>query len=95
LTDFAIARYQTRFVQEFMLHVLDVRDALDTERFLHVHFDPVFDGQSTGAGAGASQGIAAAVPSDGSADEKGGLTLLSPLFPLLESSSRPIGSQGP
>jgi hypothetical protein len=39
-------RYQKLFLQELLLHVLDVRDSLDVERFLHVHFDPVFEAQS-------------------------------------------------
>eukprot|EP01038_Epipyxis_sp_PR26KG_P016207 gene16207-22043_t len=33
--------YQYAFLQQFMLQVLDIRDALDSERFLQVHFDPV------------------------------------------------------
>ena len=41
-----------------MLHVLDVRDALGTDRFLHVHFDPVFEAQSSqpGGGSGTKSG---------------------------------------
>ena len=59
---YVLSSYQKHFLQEIMLHVLDVRDALDTDRFLHVHFDPVFDAQSSkssndgGAGAGAKSG---------------------------------------
>jgi len=33
--------YTEAFLKEFMLHVLDVRDALDAERFQQVQFDPV------------------------------------------------------
>lgn len=32
-----------RHFTQFMLHVLDVRDAMDSERFQQVQFDPVSD----------------------------------------------------
>jgi len=35
--------YRQAFLKEFMLHVLDVRDAMDSERFQQVQFDPVND----------------------------------------------------
>lgn len=31
--------YQQHFLRQYMLHVLDVKDALDGERFVQVHFD--------------------------------------------------------
>lgn len=33
-------------VLQFMLHVLDVRDAMDSERFQQVQFDPVNDAKN-------------------------------------------------
>ena len=68
-----LSSYQKRYLQEIMLHILDVRDALDTDRFLHVHFDPVFDAQSAkssgGADAGAKAG-AQAVEEQGLSDTR-------------------------
>jgi len=59
--------YQKRYLQELLLHVLDVRDSLDVERFLHVHFDPVFEAQSaSSSAAGQSSATAAAGESEGS-----------------------------
>ena len=61
-----------------MLHVLDVRDALDTDRFLHVHFDPVFEAQSSQPG-GASGTKSGPLPSE----EQGGLITMNLLVPVL------------
>jgi len=33
--------YQNNFLKELMLHVFDIRDALESERFLQAHFDPI------------------------------------------------------
>lgn len=33
--------FKHTFLEEFLLHVLDVRDTVDAERFVQVHFDPV------------------------------------------------------
>jgi hypothetical protein len=35
--------YQQQFLREFMLQVLDVRDALEADRFLQVRFDPILE----------------------------------------------------
>lgn len=35
-------RYQKQYLQHFMMHVLDIRDALESDRFMTVQFDPVF-----------------------------------------------------
>lgn len=35
------AAYQQQFLRQFMLQVLDIRDALEGDRFVQYHFDPV------------------------------------------------------
>jgi hypothetical protein len=64
--------YQHEVLTKLMLHVLDVRDALDTERFVQVHFDPnsersVLKGtkdpnDDPAAGPGASHGNIGTIP---------------------------------
>lgn len=48
-----------RVVSQFMLQVLDVRDGVDSDRFVQVHFDPVCEQKVPLVGA--------AVPGDASA----------------------------
>mmetsp|Transcript_5295 Transcript_5295/g.8634 ORF Transcript_5295/g.8634 Transcript_5295/m.8634 type:complete len:795 (-) Transcript_5295:691-3075(-) len=43
--------YQNSFLKELMLHILDVRDAMDAERFQQVQFDPVSDPKKHNAAA--------------------------------------------
>jgi hypothetical protein len=56
--------YTTEFLNEFLMHVLDIRDALEADRFLQVHLDPTA-GEVDAAIAGASpeEGGIEAIPS--------------------------------
>jgi hypothetical protein len=60
--------FKTRMLESFLLHVVDIRDAIDAERFTQIHFDVDYEnavggaaasgllGDSEGAGAGAGAG---------------------------------------
>jgi hypothetical protein len=39
----AAFEYQKLFLQHLMLHVVDIRDALESQRFLNIHYDPIFE----------------------------------------------------
>lgn len=65
--------YQHNLLKELMLHIVDIRDALDADRFVQAHFDPVVEERRTnsaGGGflkaddavAGESEGTIATVP---------------------------------
>lgn len=60
-----------------MLHVLDVRDAMDSERFQQVQFDPVSDPKKITHNA---SGVALATTPAESAKEQGNESIMHPFI---------------
>lgn len=57
--------YKSRMLEAFLLHVVDIRDAIDAERFAQIHFDVDYENSIVGVGCAAST-------SAGGAQEAGG-----------------------
>lgn len=68
--------YKRSYLKEFMLQILDIRDAIEAERYLQVNFDPVSSTELTAIDSGITAGGA------GSPEEQGSIgTIPAPVLP--------------